>query len=112
MLNFKERLRARRTELGMTQEEVAAAAAMKVTQYNGYERGRSAASPVTLPRIARALQTTPEALLGQVAAGTTARRRSESRREAVQRLKAAFQEQVAAELELAPADISIDIHLL
>ncbi len=111
-MDFKERLRARRAELGLTQEQVAAAAGMNVTQYNGYERGRSAASPVTLPRIARALETTQEALLGQVASVTAARRGSESRREALQRLKAAFQDQVAAELELAPADIAIQIKIL
>lgn len=111
-MEFKERLRARRSELGLTQEVVAKAAGMNVTQYNGYERGRSAASPVTLPRLAKALQTTPEALLGQVVSTSSARRGAEPRREMLQRLKATFQEQVAAELELAPTDVCIRIEIL
>lgn len=36
-----------------------------MTQYNGYERGRSVPSPATLARIATALQTTPEELLNR-----------------------------------------------
>lgn len=111
-MGFKECLRARRSELGLTQEAVAKAAGMNVTQYNGYERGRSAASPATLPRLAKALQTTPGTLLGQMVSTASARRGAEARREMLQRLKASFQEQVAAELELAPADICIRIEIL
>jgi transcriptional regulator with XRE-family HTH domain len=110
-MEVSDRLRERRHELGFTQEEVAAAAGMNVTQYNGYERGRSAPSPVTLPRLAKALQTTQEALLGQAAVATT-RRASEPRREALKRLKASFESQVAAELELAPTDIVVRIEIL
>ncbi|HEY8616297.1 helix-turn-helix domain-containing protein [Phenylobacterium sp.] len=111
MINISDRLRQRRDELGMTQEAVAAAAGMNVTQYNGYERGRSAPSDVTLPRLAKALQTTQEALMGLAAIPTT-RRASESKREALKRLKVAFEAQVAAELELAPADITVRIEIL
>lgn len=110
MINIHDRLRERRDELGMTQEAVAAAAGMNVTQYNGYERGRSAPSDVTLPRLAKALQTTQETLMG-LATTPSARRASEPKRETLRRLKAAFEAQVAAELELAPADVAIRIEL-
>ena len=110
-MDVRDRLRERRHELGLTQEEAAAAAGMNVTQYNGYERGRSAPSAVTLPRLAKALRTTQEALLGQATMAIT-RRGSEPKREALKRLKASFEAQVAAELELAPADIVVRIEIL
>ncbi len=110
-MEVSHRLRERRHELGLSQAKVAAAAEMNVTQYNGYERGRSAPSSITLPRIAKALQTTQEALLGQASMMTT-RRTSEPLREALKRVKAAFVAQVAAELALAPADIVVRIEIL
>jgi transcriptional regulator with XRE-family HTH domain len=81
---------------------------MNVTQYNGYERGRSVPSPVTLPRLAKALQTTPEALLQRpVPSGS-----SEAGGDVLRRLRNQFRAQVAAELTLAPDDITVRIEIL
>lgn len=102
-------LRERRHELGKTQEQVAREAGMNVTQYNGYERGRSAPSRVTLPRLAKALQTTPEALLPR---SSVKRPDCEARGDVVRRLRNQFRAEVAAELDLAPDSVTVRIELL
>ncbi|RWL99601.1 MAG: XRE family transcriptional regulator [Mesorhizobium sp.] len=108
-MEITDRLRERRLELGRTQEQVASDANMNVTQYNAYERGRSAPSSVTLPRIARALQTTVEALQERVPAV-----RSNStlgRGDMIRTLQNQFRAQVAAELNLAVEDVTIRIEI-
>ena len=52
-----EKLRKRRTELGLTQAIVANRAGMSTVQYNGYERGRHEPTEKTLARLAKALRT-------------------------------------------------------
>jgi transcriptional regulator with XRE-family HTH domain len=56
-------LRSRRAELALSQEAVAAEASMDQSQYSRIERGEVDPSIRTLTRVARALQTTPSALL-------------------------------------------------
>lgn len=56
-------LRSRRAELGLSQEAVATEASMDQSQYSRIERGEVDPSIRTLTRVARALQTTPSALL-------------------------------------------------
>jgi transcriptional regulator with XRE-family HTH domain len=56
-------LRERRAELGLSQEAVAADASMDQSQYSRIERGEVDPSIRTLTRVARALGTTPSALL-------------------------------------------------
>lgn len=56
-MNIAQKLRRRRSQLGLTQAEVAARADMSVVQYNGYENERHEPSEETLVRLARALQT-------------------------------------------------------
>jgi len=71
MTDIKDTLRAARLAVGKTQEAVAIEAGMHVTQYNGYERGRSRPAFPTLERLAVALKTTVAALssdIGQISA--------------------------------------------
>jgi transcriptional regulator with XRE-family HTH domain len=56
-MDIGDRLRQARAKAGKTQEQVAHDAQMNITQYNGYERGRSRPAPATLERLATALQT-------------------------------------------------------
>jgi transcriptional regulator with XRE-family HTH domain len=106
-----DRLREARLALGKTQEQVALESKMNVTQYNGYERGRSRPAPATLKRIAEALQVTPEALLG-LPASADASVPLGSRDEGLRALRSEFQGQVAAILGLAPAAIAVRIEVL
>lgn len=64
---FTTNLRARRAELGLSQEAVAAEASMDQSQYSRIERGEVDPSIRTLTRIARALGTTPSELLRGIA---------------------------------------------
>lgn len=82
---------------------------MNVTQYNGYERGRSMPSPVTLPRLAKALQTTPEALLHRSPVRPV---HGEAKGDVLRRLRGQFRAQVATELDLVPDDVIIRIEIL
>jgi transcriptional regulator with XRE-family HTH domain len=59
-----DKLRKRRTDLGLTQAGVAAKVAMSVVQYNGYENGRHEPSEKTMARIAKALKSAAEDLYG------------------------------------------------
>jgi len=56
-------IRDRRGELGLSQEALADAADLHVTQLGGFERGVRNPSYATLVQLARALDTTPGALL-------------------------------------------------
>jgi transcriptional regulator with XRE-family HTH domain len=60
---FTINLRARRRELGLTQEAVALEAFMDQSQYSRIERGQVDPSIRTLTRVARALGATPSELL-------------------------------------------------
>jgi transcriptional regulator with XRE-family HTH domain len=100
----------RRRELGMTQEKVSQGAGMNITQYNGYERGRSSPTPPTLERIAKALSTTTEVLLNPGLIRSP--QGSVSRTDLLSRLRSAFGNQVAEVLDLAPEDINIRIEIL
>ena len=60
---FTTNLRDRRAELGLSQEAVAAEAAMDQSQYSRIERGEVDPSIRTLTRIARAVRLTPSDLL-------------------------------------------------
>jgi transcriptional regulator with XRE-family HTH domain len=60
---FTTNLRARRRELGLTQEAVALEAYMDQSQYSRIERGQVDPSIRTLTRVARALGATPSELL-------------------------------------------------
>jgi transcriptional regulator with XRE-family HTH domain len=111
-MKVSDRLRERRHELGRTQEQVAQDADMNVTQYNAYERGRSLPSSVTLPRLAKALETTPQTLLGRDPATRPDRRDDEPRGEVIRRLRDQFRAQIAAELDLAPSDVSVRVQIL
>ncbi len=64
-MNLADNLRAARLAVGKTQEQVASKAGMHITQYNGYERGRSRPAAATLERLALALATTAGELESQ-----------------------------------------------
>lgn len=102
-------LRDRRHEIGKTQEQVAREAGMNVTQYNGYERGRSVPSMVTIPRLAVALQTTTEALQGR---GAVRPRIGENKGDVLRSLREQFRAQIAVQLDLNPSDITIQVTIL
>jgi transcriptional regulator with XRE-family HTH domain len=59
-----ERIKARREQLGLTQEQVAAQLGIGRPGYAHYETGRSAVSAVDLHRLSRILHTTLDALCG------------------------------------------------
>jgi transcriptional regulator with XRE-family HTH domain len=60
---FITNLRNRRTELGLSQEAAALRASMDQSQYSRIERGEVDPSIRTLTRVARAVESTPSALL-------------------------------------------------
>jgi transcriptional regulator with XRE-family HTH domain len=109
-MSVGNRLRDRRAEVNMTQEQVATASGMHITQYNGYERGRSRPAPATLARIAAALTTTPEALLEQSNELATAYARAESDH-SVRSLFGALRDAIAAQLDIQPDEVVIRIEL-
>lgn len=111
-MEIGSRLREVRVALGKTQEQVAQESGMNVTQYNGYERGRSRPAPTTLDRIATALKTTSAALRGELDARPGDGAAARSRSEAVRALRDQFQAQLAAELGLSPQEITIRIEVL
>lgn len=61
-MSLNDNLKAARLAAGKTQEQVANEAGMHITQYNGYERGRSRPAPTTLAKLADALATTVDKL--------------------------------------------------
>lgn len=108
-MTVSDRLRIRRQELGLTQEQVAHLAEMNVTQYNGYERGRSIPAVETMLRISKALKSEPRAFTesGSVDFSPTGHRGSTFRE-----LKEHFQSQVASLLGVGSQDICIRIEIL
>jgi transcriptional regulator with XRE-family HTH domain len=64
MDRFASRLRQRAIELGITQSEAARRSGLSEGRYAHYINGRSEPGLATLLRISKALQTTPNALLG------------------------------------------------
>lgn len=60
---LSENLSRRRRDLALTQEQVALAADMNVSYYHRVERGKIDPGTRMLTRVARALRTTPAALL-------------------------------------------------
>lgn len=56
------RLKVRREELNLTQKQVADICGMKESQYQGYERGRHEPVASIAIKVAKALETTVEAL--------------------------------------------------
>ena len=61
---FAENLRKRAVELGISHAEVARRAGLSERRYGNYVSGRREPDLVTLVRIARVLETTPNVLLG------------------------------------------------
>lgn len=61
-----ERIRTRRVELGLSQEQAGIIAGIHWTNWGKIERGRANPSFKTLLKIAGALSTTPAALLGDI----------------------------------------------
>lgn len=106
-----DQLRKRRLARNMTQEQVAKAAAMNMTQYNGYERGRSVPLPATLARIATALQTTPGELLDHGSDVSARSATHETVGAHLQRMRNQFRSQIAAELGLPTDEISVRIEI-
>jgi transcriptional regulator with XRE-family HTH domain len=64
MDRFASRLRQRAIELGISQSEAARRSGLSEGRYSHYINGRNEPGLTTLVRIAKALQTTPNALLG------------------------------------------------
>ncbi len=107
-----DNLRDARAKIGKTQEWVATHAGMHVTQYNAYERGRSHPLPATLKRIARALETTSEALLGESIQVPRADERIWSAGiQTLDGLREAFRRDVGTLLGVAPAHLAVHIEL-
>ncbi|MCH9809532.1 MAG: helix-turn-helix domain-containing protein [Alphaproteobacteria bacterium] len=72
---FVERLQERANDLGLSQAEVARLADLNERRYNHYARGRRQPDLGTLVRIANALKTTPNWLLGVESEGSGGKRR-------------------------------------
>jgi transcriptional regulator with XRE-family HTH domain len=69
MDSFAKNLRRRAEELGISNAEVARRARLTERRYGNYVSGRREPDLATLVRIARVLETTPDALLGFGAPG-------------------------------------------
>lgn len=63
------RLRARRKALGITQDDAARRVGVKLRTWQRWEKGDTRASLTLLPDLAKALETTPEELLGVGSSG-------------------------------------------
>jgi transcriptional regulator with XRE-family HTH domain len=61
---ISERIRHRRKQLGLNQQELAAAAHVSQAQISRYEQGDNSPTGQSLMDLARALDTTPDWLLG------------------------------------------------
>jgi transcriptional regulator with XRE-family HTH domain len=105
-----ERIRAARVERGLTQERVAALAGMHVSQYNGYERGRSRPAAETLARIASALSVESAELVG----GAPESRFTNGDLDgepSIRELKERLASRVATLLELSADDVVVKVEL-
>lgn len=96
-MRLSEKLRERRSQLGLTQWHVANRADMSVVQYNGYENERHTPTEPTLARLADALETTPDEL----------RNDDKPRDMTAVELKEAFRQKLAQELRISPSSIEI-----
>jgi len=63
-MSLAERIKERRKQLNLSQAELAALAGMSQMQISRYESGSSEPNANAFTRLARALQTTPDWLLG------------------------------------------------
>ncbi|MCW4117030.1 helix-turn-helix domain-containing protein [Aurantimonas sp. MSK8Z-1] len=104
-MGLDRKLRERRQKLGKTQDQVARDAGMHVTQYNGYERGRSTPASATLVRIAVALETSVQALIDTDEDPPASE-------DVLLRIRQDFCARVAAELGLPPENGAVRIELV
>jgi transcriptional regulator with XRE-family HTH domain len=109
-LEIKDRLRAARTAIGKTQEQVASEAGMNITQYNGYERGRSRPSLATLERLASALDATVPELSGEIPPPSEPLAEATTQSVLSERIDA-FRRQISVELNFPLDRISVNISL-
>ena len=101
MDRFASRLRQRAVELGISQSEAARRSGLSEGRYAHYVSGRSEPDLSSLVRIAKALQTTPNALLG-----VDSKKKESSHRALLQeRLSTAADALRDSDLELAIAQI-------
>jgi transcriptional regulator with XRE-family HTH domain len=105
-MELGDQLRQARIATGKTQEEVAKDAGMHVTQYNGYERGRSRPAPETLKRIAHALDISIGSLGSPPAMGSGTPSTS-----SFDGLRDAFRREVASVLGVPYERISVRVEL-
>lgn len=108
-MNISQALKLQRQRLNFTQEYVAREAGMNVTQYNGYERGRSAPAPDTIVRLAKALQTDVKSITNSAEERPVG---EVDKSNVVRDLKDQFHIKIASELGLYVDDIVIRIEIL
>lgn len=108
-MSIGENLKKARIQAGLTQEQVAAAAGMNVTQYNGYERERSRPSELTLARLAEALQTRLDVLAAYESEPATPK--PAATEGSIALMRDAFRAQVAEALRLPIEGVTICIEL-
>ncbi len=77
---FGARVRARRQELGLSQEKLAELAGLHRTYIGSVERGERNVSLLNICQLARALRTDPASLVGANDGAPSSRRPSGSRR--------------------------------
>jgi|SRR5581483_3878813 len=102
MDQFASRLRQRAKELGISHAEVARRSGLGERRYGHYVSGRREPNLATLVRIARALQTTPNALLGVDA------RKSEASRKALLRDRLNFAASTLRESDLEAVIVQVE----
>jgi len=107
-MSVGDRLRAVRLASEKTQEQVAEASGMHVTQYNAYERGRSRPADATLKRIAAALGVDLRELSATTPRSNSPVKQGGTVESALDRLRAVVND-VAAEIGLDPERIRITI---
>lgn len=113
-MKLQERLAAARLAAGKTQRQVAneAKPPMDVTQYNGYENGRSRPNRDTLERLSVPLNRSVEYFIGQDELTSEASESADAHcEETVSTLRDALRLKVAAQLGLPPEDIVVRIEI-
>ena len=111
-MEMKDALRAARTLVDKTQEKVAAEAGMNVTQYNGYETGRSRPALATLERLAGPLGTSVKALMDELEPKRAAGVEVDQPTQTVDSLRDDFRVQMAALLNVAADKLIIRVELV
>lgn len=101
-MKTSEKLRKRRTELGLTQRAVADKASMSTVQYNGYENERHEPSETTMARLAKALKANADDLWDD----------EYSEEQSVSDLKEALRKKVAEGLGMNASDVRVLIELV